>query len=87
MIVWWTDPPAEPVGLEVPEPVAPSAMRRAEAEKQRGAATARALLMMDVRSILVVWMWLRFVRLFGSLLMDGRRGGLMTHGWLELHQL
>jgi hypothetical protein len=26
-------PPAVPVGLEAPEPVAPSAMRRAEAEK------------------------------------------------------
>jgi hypothetical protein len=26
-------PPAEPVGLEAPEPVEPSAMRRAEAEK------------------------------------------------------
>jgi hypothetical protein len=35
----------------VPEPVEPSAKRRADAEKKRGAATARALLIIDVRSI------------------------------------
>jgi hypothetical protein len=34
MIAWGLSyPPAAPVGLEAPEPVEPSAMRRAEAEK------------------------------------------------------
>jgi hypothetical protein len=34
MITWGLSyPPADPVGLEAPEPVEPSAMRRAEAEK------------------------------------------------------
>lgn len=48
-----TYPPTWPVGLEAPDPVAPSAKRRAAKEKKRGAATERALLMIDVRSIVI----------------------------------
>ena len=48
------------MGREEPEPVDPSAMRSADVEKQRGAAKARALLIMVVRSIFrVVWGELR----------------------------
>lgn len=47
-------PPALPVGLDVPEPVDPSAMRSAEMEKWRGATRARVLLMIDVRSMVGV---------------------------------
>lgn len=47
-----TYPPAMPVAREAPEPVAPSAMRRAEVEKQRGAMEAREARTMVVRSIL-----------------------------------
>ena len=47
----FTYPPAAPVALEEPEPVAPSAILRAATEKKRGEATARALLIMVVRSM------------------------------------